>query len=121
MGMKKHFNIAGTCYQEEHYMMDYSKKLAGIIEWIENKKYFTINRPRQYGKTTMLNILVNTLTEKEDYVPLHLNFHGIDSKFYASDEAFAKRIIHFLADEIEFVIPELFVFLFLLNFNCLII
>ena len=106
--MKKEFNITGTCYQQEHYMMDYSKKLAGIMELIEMKKYFTINRPRQYGKTTMLDILVNTLTEKEDYVPLHFNFQGIDSKFYASDEAFAKRIIQFLADEIEFVIPELY-------------
>ena len=51
--MKK-FNVTGTCIPEKHYMVDISDKLSQIIGMIENEEYFTINRARQYGKTTTL-------------------------------------------------------------------
>ena len=50
--MKKRFNIAGTCIPQKHYMADTSEKLSRMIRLIEQESYFTINRARQYGKTT---------------------------------------------------------------------
>lgn len=59
--MKKKFNITGTCYPQLHYMMDNSLKFKEIMELIEGGEYFTMHHPRQYGKTTMLQTLVNAL------------------------------------------------------------
>jgi hypothetical protein len=50
----KKFNVTGTCIPEKHYMVDISEKLDKIISMIESDEYFTINRSRQYGKTTTL-------------------------------------------------------------------
>lgn len=53
--MKKRFNTTGVCVSRKHYMVDISNKLKEIEELIDNEFYFTMNRPRQYGKTTTLN------------------------------------------------------------------
>ena len=52
--MSKIFNITGNCHATKHYMADISKKLARTFTMVERGDYFIINRPRQYGKTTML-------------------------------------------------------------------
>ena len=61
--MTKKFNITGVCYPNKHYMMDNSKKLEQIMGLIEFGEYFTINRPRQYGKTTTLHFLRKRLND----------------------------------------------------------
>ena len=53
--MKKEFNDVGLCVANRHYMVDTSSKIAKILDLIEQGKYFTINRPRQFGKTTTLS------------------------------------------------------------------
>jgi hypothetical protein len=55
--MKKEFNITGICIPSKHFMVDLSYKLERIIDLIENGKYFVINRPHQYGKTTIFSLL----------------------------------------------------------------
>ncbi|MEZ4887151.1 MAG: hypothetical protein R3E32_20640 [Chitinophagales bacterium] len=55
--MKKSFNITGVCYPHIHYLMDTSEKLRQIMEIVEKGDYFVINRPRQYGKSTMLHFI----------------------------------------------------------------
>ncbi len=62
--MNKTFNINGTCYPEENYMVDMESRLKEIEKLVDNKKYFTINRARQYGKTTLLNLMVQYLSVK---------------------------------------------------------
>ena len=58
MAGKKKFNITGLCIPQKHYMADISPKIDQIItQYIENEEYFTINRARQYGKTTILELL----------------------------------------------------------------
>ena len=48
--MPKRFCITGTCIPEKNYMVDISDRIDRIIQdYIENGKYFTINRARQYG------------------------------------------------------------------------
>jgi hypothetical protein len=59
--MKKRFNVTGVCFPEQHYMADTSAKFARILDMVEEGLYFTINRPRQYGKTTMLFRLTDAL------------------------------------------------------------
>lgn len=88
--MKKRFNITGTCRAEEHYMMDDSRRFQSIMEMVEYGDYFVINRPRQYGKTTMLSALRRELEKREDYLPVFMNFQGLDSSVYVSDIAFGQ-------------------------------
>ena len=75
--MDKEFNITGTCIPKMHYMVDTSNKLKKTIKLIVKGKYFTINRPRQYGKTTTLFLLNNKLNETEDYLTIKISFEGI--------------------------------------------
>lgn len=59
---RKKFNTAGLCIPQYHYMADVSNKINHIIrEYIEEEEYFTINRARQYGKTTILYLLQESL------------------------------------------------------------
>jgi hypothetical protein len=44
------------------------------MDMVERGKYFIINRPRQYGKTTVLFGLNDTLSKEADYLPLEMNF-----------------------------------------------
>ena len=72
----KAFNTAGTCRPNEHYMVDITECLEIIRKMIVKGDYFCINRGRQYGKTTTLAALQNTL-EKLGYTVFSLSFEGI--------------------------------------------
>lgn len=105
--MKKRFNITGVCYPEKHYMMDIQWKLDEILELIEYGEYFTINRPRQYGKSTILYFISEKLSQSAEYLPIALNFQGIDEKWHKSDEMFARMFIQELATFFEFSHPKI--------------
>ena len=109
--MKKKFNITGTCYPHRHYMMDNRAKLSGVMAMIEAGEYFTINRPRQYGKTTMLFQLQDILTQDDRYLPIRLDFQGVDEKWHTSDEAFAQMFIQRVHRALRRKYPELASFL----------
>lgn len=100
--MKKRFNITGTCVPRKHYMMDNSMQFNQAMNLIEEGAYFTINRPRQYGKTTMLFQISEHLKRTENYLPIKLNFQGIDKKWHQSDGAFAQMFLEQVATHFEF-------------------
>lgn len=77
---RKKFNITGLCIPEEHYMVDISSNINTIIsDYIQEGKYFTINRGRQYGKTTTLYLLEQQL--KDRYMVISLSFEACDELF----------------------------------------
>lgn len=55
--MEKYFNVEGACNPNEHYMVNLDKRVLEIEKLVAHKKYFTIQKGRQYGKTTTLNFL----------------------------------------------------------------
>ena len=59
--MKRHFNVNGECQPDLHYMVDISDRLRQIKQMVDDGQYFTINRARQYGKTTTLTALAKYL------------------------------------------------------------
>ena len=69
-------------------MADVSAKLDAMAALIEEGLYFIINRPRQYGKTTILYLLWRVLKEREDYAPIRISFEGIGSDSYRSEKEF---------------------------------
>ncbi len=77
---RKKFNTAGPCVPQYHYMADVRNKIDHIIkEYVEQEEYFTINRARQYGKTTTLYLLQENL--KDRCVVLSISFEGKEEYF----------------------------------------
>lgn len=99
--MKKRFNSTGVCVRRKHYMVDIGNKLKKIRELIDNEFYFTISKPRQYGKTTTLNELANFL--KDEYLVIDISFEGIGDKVFENEEEFSKVFIELLAENIEII------------------
>lgn len=87
--MKKYFNTEGVCIPAEHYMVDLQKRLIEIREqFIEKGKYFTINRARQYGKTTTLQALAEFL--KDEYIVVEMDFQMLSHGDFESEASFIK-------------------------------
>jgi len=101
--MKKRFNITGTCIPKRHFMCDISDKLDQIMELISNGDYFTINRPRQYGKTTVIYLLEQRLKKNNDYLPIDISFEGIDTPTYAEYKRFIPTILDLLHQRLTFM------------------
>lgn len=104
--MLKKFNITGTCIPERHYMADMSKKLDKITEMVFNGDYFTIDRPRQYGKTTTMYLLKKRLKENKNYLVINISFEGIDSPTYEKHERFIPTVLNILSQRLEFMQEE---------------
>lgn len=85
--MKK-FNTTGVCIPTEHYMVDLSERLAEIRNMVDAGEYFTINRARQYGKTTTIDALEQELNT--DCCVLSLDFQKISDANFKTEERFVK-------------------------------
>lgn len=60
----KQFNTSAVCIPSKHYMVDLSERIEEIKAMVDEGKYFTVNRARQYGKTTTLNLLKGYLSDE---------------------------------------------------------
>lgn len=88
--MAKHFNVNGACKQGIHYMVNLEPKLKEIRTMIDAGQYFTINRARQYGKTTTLRALSEYL--KNDYMVISLDFQKMSSLDFENESAFVNGL-----------------------------
>jgi len=84
--MKKKFNITGTCNPQRHYMVNMSRRFEGVKELVDSGEYFTINRARQYGKTTMLQTIRRRLSDQ--YLVISVSFEGLDGNVFSDVNSF---------------------------------
>ena len=82
-------------------MANTSQKIEQIVDLIEKEAYFTINRPRQFGKTTTLDLLWNRLDEQ--YLVLSLSFEGVGISSYVDECSFIKMLQEKLREELEMI------------------
>ena len=94
------FNVTGLCIPEKHYMVDISNKVNKIVSMVEEGLYFTINRPRQFGKTTMMFALSKVLSDK--YLVIKTSFEGIGDDIFDTEEAFCKEVFNIFARSVRF-------------------
>lgn len=85
--MPKVFNTTAVCVPEEHYMVNIDGNLNEIRQMVASGKYFTINRARQYGKTTTLLALSCSL--KRDYNVALMDFQALGSADFSSEHIFS--------------------------------
>lgn len=86
----KRFNVSADCKPNLHYMVNIEERLKKIKEMVDSGEYFTINRARQYGKTTTLKALGRYL--KNDYVVISLDFQKLSYDDFASEQSFSEAL-----------------------------
>lgn len=97
--MPKTFNTAAICIPQEHYMVNTDSRVKEIKQLVDAGKYFTINRARQYGKTTILRALYRYL-QKEYYVVL-LDFQLFGSAEFQTEMRFATAFAEAFLNQFE--------------------
>jgi hypothetical protein len=97
------FNISGRIILKKHYYVELTQQIEMLMQLIDDETYFVINRPRQFGKTTLLSFLATHLLESDRFLPLLVSFEGYGGKpdielevFY---EAFLEKAMLFLESE----------------------
>ena len=81
-------------------MVDTAKRFTAVEELIDLGEYFAINRARQYGKTTMLQMIRRKLSDK--YLVIKTSFEGIGDEPFSNEESFAKMFARQMAYELAF-------------------
>ena len=93
----KSFNTTGICNSNIHYMVDLSSRLAQVKILVDEGKYLTINRTRQFGKPTMLHALENHLVKDYFVVSMDIQMQMSSAKFLDENSfssAFAQAFSH---------------------------
>ena len=81
-------------------MVDISGKLEQIKAMVDEGLYFTINRGRQYGKTTTLAGLDGFLSD--EYVVISLSFEGLGEESFANSAVFCCEFMGLVKEALEF-------------------
>ncbi len=95
--MAKIFNTVGYCDPGLNYMVDLGGRLEEIKDMVDAGMYFTINRARQFGKTTVLTALADYL--KADYEIIYMDFQTMSSLSFENEQSFVAAFSEELMDQ----------------------
>ena len=87
--MGRIFNVSAACIPELHYMVNMDEKLNQIKSMVDKGLYFTINRARQYGKTTTLHALERLL--QKEYIVISLDFQTFSAADFQTEKDFVEN------------------------------
>ena len=88
---KRQFNITGLCIPAYDYMVDITDRVEAVKAMVDQGQYFTVNRPRQYGKTTLLEALTQRISN--EYICANISFEGLGDESFENAAAFCKSLI----------------------------
>jgi hypothetical protein len=80
-------------------MADTSEKIAKIMQFVDYGEYFTINRGRQYGKTTTLFLLEQQLPK--EYTVIKISFEGVSDDMFDTEAYFCQGLLEQCAKYFE--------------------
>lgn len=103
------FNTTGICEPDKHYMVNLEQRLAEVKVLVDEGKYFTINRARQFGKTTTLQALNDYLNSDYFVVSMDFQMQMSNAKFKSENSfslAFAKAFVNSWRVNPQSRIPE---------------
>ncbi|RRK30381.1 ATP-binding protein [Schaedlerella arabinosiphila] len=87
--MGRIFNVSAACKPELHYMVNMDEQLKQIKAMVDQGLYFTINRARQYGKTTTLHALERLL--QREYIVISLDFQMFSAADFETEKDFIEN------------------------------
>jgi GTPase SAR1 family protein len=94
----KLFNTTGVCIPSEHYMLPVLPRIPNINGMLDNKYYFVIYGPRQSGKTTFLQSLIEKIHLDGNYYALSCSLQTLIS---VTDESIGiNRIANLINDSV---------------------
>ena len=93
--MARQFNTVVTCDPKRHYMVDTTNKMKVFERLINNGNYFTINRARQFGKSTSLKWIYNHLNG--EYLVVSLSFEDTEDSDWESASTFYHFFCRYMA------------------------
>ena len=96
----RRFNTTGLCVPDQDYMVDISGKIRLIKEMVDRGDYFTINRARQFGKTTTLAQLEKVLFN--ECICVSISFEGIGDGPFESPQAFCQTFMGLIQRALRF-------------------
>ncbi len=102
----KKFNVTGICIPEKHYMADVSNKIEQVYNLVSEGAYFAISRPRQYGKTTIINLLSRLLAKDPDYLIIEMSFEGLGQVIFQHEKMFAETFVRIIKRNIRKITPD---------------
>ena len=102
--MKRKFNSTGLCVPQKHYMVDLESRLKAIQAMVDDGAYFTINKARQYGKTTILRALEAFL--KKDYLVVSLDFQALGNASFQDENTFSETFAEYFLRELQWLEHE---------------
>ncbi len=73
----RRFNTSGPCDPEKHYTVMRAALIAEGQNMVEQGRYFTLCAPRQSGKTTFFQLLLQQLKSQQQYLPLWVTFENL--------------------------------------------
>lgn len=97
--VRKKFNVSADCKPQLHYMVDLSERLEKIKTMIDAGEYFTVNRARQYGKTTTLKALERFL--ENEYLVVAIDFQMVSYSDFEKEELFVEAFSREVLDAAE--------------------
>lgn len=86
--MAKYFNTSVTCDPKRHYMVDTTAKMKVFERLIDQKAYFTINRARQFGKSSSLNWILWNMSDR--YLVIPISFETEADNNWQNEQTFFK-------------------------------
>jgi type II secretory pathway predicted ATPase ExeA len=99
----KFFNTTGPIRPEEHYFLPHRLEQSEVQDLIDRKQYFVLHAPRQSGKTTAIQELVNTINTGGAYKALYVNIENAQ----AARENIKEALITII-ERLKFAIIESF-------------
>ncbi len=97
------FNITGKIIPAKHYFVDLTPQIDKLIVLAGKGTYFVINRPRQFGKTTILDFFARRLQTSGSYAPALISFESFTQRVDISDPEFYAEISKLIFEELNFV------------------
>jgi len=99
----REFNITGKIIPTKHYFVDLTPQLDKLMALADKGAYFVINRPRQFGKTTILDFFARRLQASGNYAPALISFESFTQRADITEAEFYLKVAKQIFEELTFV------------------
>ncbi len=103
--MRPSFNTAGPCIPGEHYMLPPERRLGGVMQLIDEHKFFTLTAGRQTGKTTSARWIVRHLNATEGWRALWVDIQ--EAREEPEPTPAFRTVLNCLVQACQYTLPDL--------------
>ncbi|MGH7596391.1 MAG: AAA-like domain-containing protein [bacterium] len=99
----REFNITGKIIPAKHYFVDLTPQIDKLMVLADKGAYFVINRPRQFGKTTILDFFAHRMLASGSHAPVLVSFESFTQRVDISDPEFYDEVAKLIFEELNFI------------------